>query len=216
MPWQPLALAGLLIASYAAQLWYGGGRVEPGAEALGLIPSELFTTRGSGLFTYIFLHAGLTHVGIAILTTLVLATPLARRMPGWTGLAGLVSFFVICGGLGGLAFALLSPTRTDILIGSSAAISGLLAAAVRTAGMRRGVGPLFHPLLLAIGGVWLVANGVAAVTDMLGPSVFSQYGWPAHVAGFVVGALLVEPWVKLFGPAAERFDSSTDMSDPES
>ncbi len=91
-------------------------------------------------------------------------------------------------------------------------MSGLLAAAVRTAQARRGVGPLFSPLLLGIGAVWLGVNLLAALTQFAGPSAFTLYGWLAHVAGFIAGALLTGAWVRLFGQSA--FASGTGMGDP--
>ncbi len=183
------------------------------AREFGLAPAALWSSRGSGVFTYVLLHESWTHLALSVLMTVVLGTPLARRMPGFMGFLGLVAFFLICGAVGGLVFAAFQPDSRDILIGASAGISGLLASAVRTARIRRGVGPLFSPLMLGIGAVWLGINLLAAVTQFVGPSAFTQYGWQAHVAGFVAGALLTGAWVRLFGQSA--FASEAGMRDPE-
>lgn len=207
-----MALALILVAAFAAQIGFGDGDPAVAARAFGLVPRDLWNGRGSGIFTYALLHAGWLHVTVSVLMTIVLGTPLARRMPGFTGFLGLATFFLICGAVGGVVFAALQPGSSDILIGASASVSGLLAAAVRTARRPHGVWPLFSPMLLAIGGVWLLVNLLAAVTQFAGPSAFSQYGWQAHVAGFVAGALLTGSWVRLFGQTA--FASRRDLSDP--
>jgi len=211
-PWQPVALSLILLAAFAAQLGFGDGDPSVAARAFGLAPAALWSSRGSGIFTYVLLHAGWTHLMISVLMTIVLGTPMARRMPGFMGFLGLTTFFLVCGAVGGLVFAATQPRSPDILIGASASVSGLLAAAVRTAQARRGVGPLFSPLLLGIGAVWLGVNLLAAVTQFAGPSAFTQYGWQAHVAGFIAGALLTGAWVRLFGQSA--FASGAGMRDP--
>jgi membrane associated rhomboid family serine protease len=215
LPWQAVILGLLVGAGYAAQLGYGAGSPRPAAALLGLSPRELWSGGGSGLFTYVFLNGGLLQAGLAVAATVILSAPLARRLPGVTGFFGLLSFFLLCGAAGGLVFAGLDPDGQDVLIGSSAAVSGLLASAVRTAGGRRGVAPLWSPLLLAIAGVWLAANAAAAFTDALGSSAFNEYGWQAHVGGFVAGALLVGPWTRLFGERRPPFDSQADLRDPD-
>ena len=215
IPWQTLLLGLMIAAAYAAQLGFGGGSPEPAAARLGLTPRELWSGSGSGLLTYVFLNGGLAQTALAVVMSLVLATPFSRRMPGLIGFLALLGFFFLCGAAGGLMFAILSPCSGDVLIGSSAAVSGLLAAAVRTAGGRRGVAPLTSPLLLAIGGIWLVANAAAAFTDILGPSVFSEYGWQAHIGGFLAGVLLVGPWTRLFGERIQPFASPPDLRDPD-
>jgi membrane associated rhomboid family serine protease len=199
MPWQALLLGAMIAAAYAAQLGYGGGTPEAAAGLLGFSPRDLWQGGGSGLFTYVFLNGGWAPAGLAVLFTIVLAAPFARRMPGWMGFLGLLSFFLLCGAAGALAFAAASPGGSDVLIGSSASVSGLLAAAVLMVGGRAGRGLPANPLLLAIAGLWLIGNLAAAFTDFLGPSAFSEYGWQAHVGGFVAGALLARPWAKLFG-----------------
>lgn len=213
LPWQAVILGLLIGAGFAAQLGYGAGSPEPAAALFGLSPRELWSGGGSGLFTYVFLNGGLFQALLAIVASVILASPLARRLPGATGFFGLLSFFLLCGAAGGLVFAGLHPDGREVLIGSSAAVSGLLAAAVRTAGGRRGVAPLWSPLLLAIAGIWLVANLAAAFTDVLGRSAFNDYGWQAHVGGFLAGALLAGPWTRLFGERRPPFDSQADLGD---
>lgn len=215
LPWQSVILGLLIGTGFAAQLGYGAGSPAPAAALFGLSPRELWSGGGSGLFTYVFLNGGLFQALLAVAATVILSAPLARRLPGLTGFFGLLSFFLLCGAAGGLAFAGLDPDGRDVLIGSSAAVSGLLAAAVRTAGGRRGVAPLWSPLLIAIGGIWLVANLAAALTDALGRSAFNEYGWQAHVGGFIAGALLVGPWTRLFGERRPPFDSQPDLRDPD-
>jgi membrane associated rhomboid family serine protease len=214
LPWQAVTLGLIIAAAYAAQLGYGGGSPDPAAILLGLTPAELWSGKGSGLFTYVVLNGGTTQAGLAVVMAMILATPMARPMPGVMGLLGLLSFFLVCGAAGGLLFAALNPEGRDVLIGSSAAVSGLLAAAVTMVGRRRDAGLLSNQLLLAIGGIWLLINVVAAFTDAIGRSAFSEYGWQAHVGGFLAGALLARPWARLFGSRRTSFDSPPDLRDP--
>ena len=208
-----MALSLILLAAFAAQLGFGDGDPAIAAREFGLVPAALWSSRGSGIFTYVLLHTGWTHLMLSVLMTVVLGTPLARRMPGFMGFLGLVTFFLVCGAVGGVVFAAAQPDSRDILIGASAGVSGLLASAIRTARTRRGVGPLFSPLMLGIGAVWLGVNLLAALTQFAGPGAFTQYGWQAHVAGFVAGALLTGAWVRLFGQSG--FASDAGMRNPE-
>jgi membrane associated rhomboid family serine protease len=207
-----VALSLILLAAFAAQLGFGDGDPTIAAREFGLVPASLWSSRGSGIFTYVLLHVGWTHLMVSVLMTIVLGTPLARRMPGFMGFVGLVTFFLICGAVGGVVFAATQPNSRDILIGASAGVSGLLASAARTARIRHGVAPLFSPLLLGIGAVWLGINLLAAVTQFAGPSAFTEYGWQAHAAGFVAGALLTGAWVRLFGKSV--FASDADLGNP--
>lgn len=202
-----MALSLILLAAFAAQLGFGDGDPTLAAREFGLAPAALWSSRGSGIFTYVLLHFGWTHLMVSVLMTIVLGTPMARRMPGFMGFVGLVTFFLICGAVGGVVFAATQPDSRDVLIGASAGVSGLLASAARTARVRQGVAPLFSPLLLGIGAVWLGINLLAAVTQFAGPSAFTQYGWQAHAAGFVAGALLTGAWVRLFGQSAFASDA---------
>ncbi|NBB53380.1 rhomboid family intramembrane serine protease [Rhizobium sp. CRIBSB] len=199
LPWQTAVLALILVAVFAAQLGYGQGDPRPAARAMGLVPHELWSRQASGVFTHVLVHAGWSHLAFSVAGVLILGTPLARRMPGRAGFLGLLTFFLLSGALGGLVFAAVSPGSDGILVGASAGVSGLLAAATRLVRRRQGVDSLLSPLLLAIGLFWLTGNLLAALTDMVGRSAFSEYGWQAHVGGFVAGALLTGPWIRLFG-----------------
>lgn len=207
-----MALSLILLAAFAAQLGFGDGDPTVAAREFGLVPAALWSSRGSGIFTYVLLHGSWAHLMVSALMTVVLGTPLARRMPGFMGFLGLLTFFLVCGAVGGLVFAASQADSRDILMGASAGVSGLLASAARTARVRQGVAPLFSPLLLGIGAVWLGINLLAAFTQFAGPSAFTEYGWQAHVAGFVAGALLTGAWVRLFGQSA--FASGAGMGDP--
>jgi membrane associated rhomboid family serine protease len=173
-----LALA--LGAAFAGQLGYGGGDPEPAARMLGLVPHELWSNHASGVFTYLMVHAGWGHLAFSMAGVLILGTPMARRMPGVAGFLGLTTFFLVSGALGGVAFAAVSPNSGDILVGASAGVSALLAAAARLIRRGRGVDSLFSPLLLGIGLVWIAMNLLAALTDFAGRSAFSEIG-RAHV-----------------------------------
>jgi len=76
------------------------------------------------LVTYIFLHGGILHILFNMLGLWMFGTDLERL---W-GTREFTKFFFICGIGGGLFKTLLSPSNTQVTIGASGAILGLLVA----------------------------------------------------------------------------------------
>ncbi len=197
-----LVLIGVLVAIHAA-LQFGGGSWQTEALFLfALIPARFTAAaipmlQGSqywSLLTYGFLHAGWMHLGFNSLWLLVFGTPAARYLGTWRFLL-LCALSTIAGGLASLA---LHWGERVFVLGASAAVSGLLAAAIPVMyghRMASGTRPLgFRELLserraLMFMGIWLLltlATGAAGWTDN---SFVSESGiaWEAHLGGFLGG-----------------------------
>lgn len=159
-------------------------------------------TQGSGGFwtplTYAFLHGSWLHVGLNAVWLAAFGTPVARRigperflwLSALTALAGAAAHWAT------------HPYDVTPMIGASAIVSGMMAAAARFAfspAGRRGLPPHLAPRLglsemlrnrtaMLFIGVWFAINfvfGVAAVP--LGLAADAGIAWQAHIGGFVVG-----------------------------
>ncbi|MEH3148217.1 MAG: rhomboid family intramembrane serine protease [Methylobacterium frigidaeris] len=161
------------------------------------------------LASYALLHGSWTHVLLNGVWLAAFGTPVARRCGPWRyGVIGLAATVA-----GGAFHAALDPLSTMPLVGASAGVSGLMAAATRfvfqpppdpaaSAGLLPWQKPaparlqtipeLMHnrPAMLFLA-IWLVTNllfGLAAV-----PLGMSDAGiaWDAHLGGFAVGFFLL-------------------------
>ena len=159
-------------------------------------------TQGSGGFwtplTYAGLHGSWLHVGLNSLWLAAFGTPVARRI-------GPERFLWLCALTalaGAAAHWMTQPYDVTPMIGASAIVSGMMAAAARFAFSqpgRRGLPPHLAPRLglsemlrnrtaMIFIGVWFAINllfGAAAVP--LGLATDAGIAWQAHIGGFVVG-----------------------------
>jgi membrane associated rhomboid family serine protease len=103
-----------------------------------------------------------------------------------------LAFYLICGALAGLAFALTDPTVQAPTIGASGAIAAVLGAYIVLHPRARilvliGLWPVHMPAFLVLG-VWIlfqVLNAVYAQPEE------TEVAFMAHVAGFFAGIILV-------------------------
>ncbi|NNE80984.1 MAG: rhomboid family intramembrane serine protease [Silicimonas sp.] len=135
--------------------------------------------------TYGFLHAGLMHLGLNMLTLVSLSRPIAERVGG---LKFLVIYAVSILG-GGLGFALLSDSFRP-MVGASGALFGLAGAIlawdyVDRFSLEERLWPVARAVLL-----------LAALNVALYYAMDRLLAWEAHLGGFVTGwimALLIDP-----------------------
>jgi membrane associated rhomboid family serine protease len=152
------------------------------------------------LVTAIFLHGSWTHALMNGVVALAFATPVARYYGARAaGVAAFFTFYVTCGALANLAFGLVHPREIGPLVGASGAVSALAAAAARIVAGRGEVGPIFSPMVLGMGGGWLVANLLIAVVGFAPGAGGAQVAWDVHLWGFALGLFLVEPIGRLAG-----------------
>lgn len=165
------------------------------------------------LFSYAFLHAGWTHLGVNALTLAAFGSPVARRLGDFPFLVFLAGGAVAGAG----AHFLLHPLDLTPMVGASAAISAAMAGIVRFAfapgailgGTRPDRRALQSPAesLATLAGnrsavtfvvIWFATNALfGAFPQTLGSN--AAVAWEAHVGGFVYGLLtfaLFEKWAR--------------------
>ena len=123
----PTVVKRLLIANAVVFLLPFVPGIEVGVlrEWFAMIPNEVFSRfRIWQLFTYMFLHGGLVHIGLNMLMLWMFGTLLERA---WGG-REFFTYYVICGLGGALLSWATGPTSSTALIGASAGVFGLLVA----------------------------------------------------------------------------------------
>jgi len=155
--------------------------------------------------TYAFLHFNWIHLGFNLIWLVAFGTPVARRFGAWRFLA----FFAFTAAAGALAHLLSHIGENVPAIGASAAVLGLMAAALRFAFEPRGpldparlseqdgyqvaAKPLVamlrdrRMLLFLLG--WLALSTVLARPEFAMPGVDAAVAWQAHIGGFVAGLI---------------------------
>jgi membrane associated rhomboid family serine protease len=140
------------------------------------------------LITYAFLHDGWAHVLLNSLWLLIFGTPVARQF-------GTLRFLAIAliSTLGGaLAMLAVFWGTTIIAVGASAAVSGLLAAAIPVMYGRPGVPLSFSEFLhnrraIIFMLVFLAMTLLTGVQGLPGFADNAHIAWEAHLGGFVAG-----------------------------
>lgn len=199
-PWPSLAVVVAILGSYAIQLMLGGQAL---SLAYGFAPADLDRGRLGNLLAMMFLHGAWIHAIMNALGALAFGPPVARLLgPGLRGATSYVGFYLVCGVLSSLGYAALHLHQIEPVIGASGAVSGLMGASARLIGRRRGLNPLTSRPVVSLAISWIVVNalmGVAGAPLMAGARV----AWEAHIAGFAVGLLLIEPWRAITSPRVE-------------
>lgn len=121
------AVRGLIAASLIAfVVQLVSDMIAPGrlTAALGLSLPAVMRGQLWQLFTYPFLHGGLMHLLVNMLGLLMFGPDVERT----TGTRRFLSFYMVCGVLGGVGWLLLSAGHASVCVGASGAIFGVLAA----------------------------------------------------------------------------------------
>jgi membrane associated rhomboid family serine protease len=140
------------------------------------------------ILSAMFLHAGWGHLLGNMLYLWVFGNNVEDRL----GRAAFLGFYLFCGVVATIAFVLPNANSALTLVGASGAVAGVLGAyLVMFPGARVTVfiAPFFFlplPAIIVLGGWFLLQVFSGRVADMAGGGV----AYLAHVAGFVVGALL--------------------------
>jgi membrane associated rhomboid family serine protease len=185
-----------------------GSEAAFGAPLPGGFAADLWT-----FFTYAFIHADLTHLGLNLAWLIPFASALARRFGAWR----YTLFMLTTAAIGAMAHLVTHLGAVEPMIGASAAISGAMAASMRFVfqrsgriGFFRGPGGISHlparplgatlrdPRFLLFVAVWLGLNAlVGSGTISFGAETGQEIAWQAHVGGFFAGLFLF----KAFDPA---------------
>jgi len=161
----------------------------------------------SPLITSMFIHGGIAHLVLNSFFLLAFGTPVARRIgaDGALQSAGAFSsavmfltFFLLCGAAGSLAFIALNPAGQIPVVGASGGVYGLLGGLVRFAFNRSTLfGPeearfnsLFDRPVLGWTAFVVLTNN-PAFAALLSPMAGEGAGiaWEAHLGGYIFGLL---------------------------
>lgn len=153
--------------------------------------------------TYAFLHGSWAHVLINCVWLAAFGTPLVRRF----GAARFVGLAAASAVGGAILYAMMNPMQVLPMIGASAAVSGMMAAASwfmfapadwlpegrltqPHERLREGLADMArNRQVLIFLGVWFAANYVFAFVQPVGVTDAS-IAWEAHIGGFLVGLAL--------------------------
>jgi membrane associated rhomboid family serine protease len=162
-------------------------------------PGSVYLT----LFTAMFMHGGLAHLGGNMLYLWIFGDNIEDRLGHFRYLI----FYLICGLLASLAHVASSAVLADGLripsLGASGAISGVLGAYLLLFPRRRVTVILLRiitqvPAIAAVG-VWFVFQLISGL-GMLGGVQQGGVAYAAHIGGFIAGFILI----KLFAAGRSR------------
>lgn len=176
-------------------------RLADGGLSYAFLPSSLvYGDWWPGLFSAMLVHGGWGHVAANAVAALAFGPPVARLFPGLKGAAIFLAFYIVCGVVASIGYALVHLASNDPVVGASGAVFGLMGAAIRLLGSRNGrLRALTDRRVLSATAVIMAVN---AATGLIGfaPGVEgARIAWEAHAAGFIFGLLAIGPVARLFG-----------------
>jgi membrane associated rhomboid family serine protease len=167
----------------------------------GGVPADIWT-----FVSYALFHINLTHLAFNLIWLVAFGTPVARRFGPWRFLA----FFAFTAATGALAHLVTHIGENVPAIGASAAVLGMMAAAMRfvfqpggpLGFLRRSEAETYRvpakplgamlrdPRVLLFGLAWFGLNALFALPLFAMPGVENTaVAWQAHVGGFLGGLL---------------------------
>ncbi len=175
--------------------------VVPGGAVPGGFGAEVWS-----FVTYSLLHADWTHLIVNSVWLLPFGSALARRF----GALRFLAFFAVTAAAGAAMHLATNAGSPLPVIGASASISGMMAAAMRFAFQRGGplnmlrgedeqnyrvpaiplVGVLSDARVLIFLGVWFAINILFGVGSLPITGADQTVAWQAHIGGFLAGLLL--------------------------
>ncbi len=155
----------------------------------GFSPAHLAQGGAGGLITALFLHGGWAHAFLNALGALAFGAPIARLFGKGTGAAAaFLVFFLLCGALSSLGYAVLHWGKPYMLIGASGGERGVPGPGLAGFGSRP---------VLSMAGSWIFVNLVVAVVGLGGVAGDAPIAWEAHLIGYAAGLLLIGPALRL-------------------
>jgi membrane associated rhomboid family serine protease len=210
-----------------------GSTLPPGDALPGGFAADIWT-----FVTYAFLHLNLTHLVFNLIWLVAFGTPVARRFGTWRFLG----FFALTAAAGALAHLVSHIGQNVPAIGASAAVLGLMAAAMRFVFQPGGPLGLLRlseeetyrvpakPLaamfrdrrMLMFLLAWFGLNALFALPQLAMPGIEGSVAWQAHIGGFVAGLVAFaafdpvkpEPMVE-GGPEGDDQATSDERSTPQ-
>ena len=198
-PWPVVVLTLGIVAAYAVQSRFPLPLV---AEAFAYSPALMLQGHPERLVSSLFVHGNWAHALMNAAFILAFGAPVARFFgPRVAGAVAFFCFFLTCGIVACLGFAVVHWGQDMSLLGASGAASGLMGAAARLIGGHGRVGPVFSQSVTGIGAGWLVVNIIMAFAGgaLIPGAGGAAIGWEAHLVGFAAGVLLIAPFGWLAG-----------------
>jgi membrane associated rhomboid family serine protease len=210
-----LVTTALILVNVAAFLLELG---QPSVEALqsfvqswGVVPREYSAGRDLApgiplpywvtLFTSMFLHGGLAHLGGNMLYLWIFGDNVERAF----GPTRFLLFYVLCGVAAGIAHIAANATSNLPTVGASGAISGVLGSYLVLFPRNRvrvftGYGVSTVPALMALG-FWVLIQLVSGIGSIASTTQAGGVAYLAHIAGFGAGVVLTS----VFGARARSW-----------
>jgi membrane associated rhomboid family serine protease len=179
---------------FLLQLTLSPSDVERFAFAFGLVPAHFSLV---SLFTSMFIHGGLVHVGGNLLYLWIFADNIEDRL----GHGRFLVFYLATGVAAALAQTAMDPASTIPMVGASGAIAGVLGGYFVLYPQSRVLTLFPFPVMLFeipaffFLGLWFLVQFVSGLGSLASSSGGPPGGvafW-AHVMGFVAGAVLIRP-----------------------
>lgn len=203
-PYVTVALIALNIAAYLWEVLSPSGEQEI-VLSLGAIPRNILSFEKTQplhpmltVFSSMFLHGGLFHVGGNMLYLWIFGNNIEDRIGHFRFLA----FYLVSGVVAAYSHAITEPSSLIPMIGASGAVSGVLGAYLLLFPHAR-----VHTLLifgffwqvvrvpaLIVIGFWAI---IQLVNGIITQGVLGQGGvaWFAHIGGFLFGLITVRLWL---------------------
>ncbi len=191
----PIAVASIValnVVMFLLELALGTSFVERFA----LKPDEI--TSGyqlETLFTSMFMHASLIHIAGNMVFLVAFGAGLEMN---YLGTERFVGFYLLCSLAASAAQIAVDPSSTDLLLGASGAIAGVMGGYMivfpknkMTAILTTPIGPL--PARVTAGvfiGIWFLIQLISGVGS-IGDTNDSGVAYFAHIGGFIAGMLLI-------------------------
>jgi membrane associated rhomboid family serine protease len=192
LPWPVAVLVVLFIGLYALETVTGGA--DPAATRFGFAPAALSHGGGATLVTALFVHGSWGHVLANSAFALAFCAPVARRFGrGALGALLFFIFFLVCGVIGNLGFALVHPNGGQVVVGASGGIAGFIGGTSRLLWKGPGIAPLNSPTVLAMAVSIIGLNLAVGLlhVDLGFGTDGASVAWEAHVAGYLAGLFLI-------------------------
>lgn len=156
--------------------------------------------------TYAFIHGSALHLGMNMVWLLPFGSAVARRF----GTSRFLGFFAVTAAAGALTHLITHRGEVLPMIGASASVSGLMAAAIRFAFGHGGPLAMFRnedgdayavpaaplsvalrdPRILVFLLAWFGLNLLVGIGTISMPGVEESIAWQAHIGGFLAGLVL--------------------------
>jgi len=203
-PVSAFIIPGLIVLLAAGQFFLAPEMSEQLIAAFGLNPILVRSGHFELLFTYSFLHGSFVAAILNALFVFAFSVPLLRALGGGvSGFVSYISLFLLCSVAAGLAYCLVHMFDNYTVVGASVIMSGLFGAAARFPGFRAGEGRLiglFSPQVAVLTLVWTGFNLFNTVANRFLGLPAGDMAWESHMAAYLIGLVLIEPWLRLFCP----------------